>query len=82
MFGGLGDVSPGSWRRPASEGGLRRGWALATMAVQVESGHPGCPHDLTDGYRHLRLQEPGSLLLSGLVVSGSHQPGARDQGTL
>lgn len=52
------------------------------MAVQVESGHPGCPHDLTDGYRHLRLQEPGSLLLSGLVVSGSHQPGARDQGTL
>lgn len=21
-------------------------WGLATMAVQVESGHPGCPHEL------------------------------------
>lgn len=54
--------SPGSWRvsRPAGEGGLGRGWGLATMAVQVGSGHPGGPQDLTGGDPACKDQAVGS----------------------
>ena len=81
MFGGPGDASLGSWRvsRPTNEGGLRRCWGLATMAVQVESGHPGCPHDLTDGYRPL---PSAGIRLSALIKAGGFwQPPAGGQGS-
>lgn len=84
MFGGPGDAFPGSWRvsRPASEGGLRRGWGLAMMAVQVGRGAPRSPHDLTDGYQP---PLPAGIRLSALIRAGGFwQPPAwgRDQGTL
>ena len=79
--GGPGGASPGSWRvsRPASEGGLRRGWGPATMAVQVGRGAPRSPHDLTDGYQP---PPPAGIRLSALIRAGGFwQPLAWDQGS-
>lgn len=67
---------------PAGEGEIWKGWALAMMAVQAGSGHPGGPQGLTDGGPPIPASRgPGWVLLSGLAIPVSPPPRAGDQGT-